>query len=523
LTLWFNLGMDQSIFCYSAWVRKTFDQPPYIGSFDHAFPGIFIIHRIALELFGDTILGFRLFDFFLQLSALGLIFYLARRMSGGPRAGFLAAVFYSIYYYGLRSTDTGQREGFIFWLLLIAVSLAVTLDRSIRLRAALIGLLCGFIFLLKPTYGLVWPVFGLYFLARGIRPRPRLVWLELALFSFFCLAPSLIIIFYYWRLDYLNELFQILIWFNSKIYSRMIDPGGESAAWWLNAAPSLIFKDRPLIFFPVLFFLMLQLRTGLLARDKNIFWLIFFLILAALLNYRIQAKFFPYHLIIFWGGMMIYAGFGFAWMMDWLSRRAGRLLGKAVPAIFSAGLIFFMLANLDPWMKKFALNYCFRDLNRAYLAGFNTDNDRHFSADYYRAAQYLKPLVRPEDQIIVFFGYPLIPFLLKKKMPTWFPCSHQLLFLRYDGELLPRQAEWRNRYTREIIQARPRFFIVTDRWPGQYYQLFHFADREFWPAFRTRFPELHAFFIGNYKLKTKIGRVWIYEWRPRDQGKDKKP
>ena len=90
-TLWFGLAMDQSIFCYSVWVWKTFGLPPYVGAWDHAFPAIFIIHRLALALFGESVLGFRFFDYLVQLSCLPMIFYLAKRLSGFSASGFLAA------------------------------------------------------------------------------------------------------------------------------------------------------------------------------------------------------------------------------------------------------------------------------------------------------------------------------------------------------------------------------------------------------------------------------------------------
>ncbi len=518
LTLWFNLGMDQSIMSYTAWVWKADHLPPYIGAFDHAFPGIFLIHRLVLELFGDTILDFRIFDFLVQLSGLVMIYYLARRMSGLSLAGFLAAGFYGIYYYNLKSADTGQREGFIFWFLLLGILAAVVSEKRFCLRAVLVGLICGLVFLLKPTYGLVWPVFGVYLLLQGIRDRPIPVWIELALFSFCCLAPSLAVIFYYWRLGYLPELYQALIWFNAEIYSRMSDPQIAAMVWRRGALPRLLFRDWPLILFPGIVFIGIQLRSGLLAKDKNIFWLILSLAMVGLINYRLQAKFFPYHLIVFWGMLMIFGGGAFAWAISWISRLLGRTRGKIFSGAALAGLILLMVLHLDPWMKKFALNYCFRDLNRAYLAGFNTDNDRQFASDYYRAAQYLQPMVRPGDRIVVFGGYPLIPFLLHKKMPTLFPCTHQLLLLRADGEVPPRQREWRERYAREIISARPEFFIITDRWPGQDHQLFHFASRELWGSFRAQFPSLYSFFINNYRLRTKIGRVSIYQALSADRG-----
>ena len=59
LLLWLDFGPDQASFSYIAWVWKQYHLLPYIGAFDGDFPGIFIIHRLALELFGTSALGFQ--------------------------------------------------------------------------------------------------------------------------------------------------------------------------------------------------------------------------------------------------------------------------------------------------------------------------------------------------------------------------------------------------------------------------------------------------------------------------------
>ena len=135
LTLWYSFGMDQSLYSYGAWVWTHYHLPPYLGVFDQNFPGIFIIHRLAFAIFGESIIGFRVFDLLVQLSSLTMIFYLSKRLSGSGVAGFLSGVFYGIYYFGLGNFDTGQREAYILWLFLISLIAGVTLKKRAWSRA----------------------------------------------------------------------------------------------------------------------------------------------------------------------------------------------------------------------------------------------------------------------------------------------------------------------------------------------------------------------------------------------------
>ncbi len=514
LTLWFNLGMDQAIYAYVAWVWRTYHLAPYLGVWNHNFPGIYFFHWLSQEIFGETPFGFRLLDFLLQLTSAGMIFYLARRLSGFPLAGFLGAVFFAIYYYGMGAGGDGNKEAMVGWVFLLALTLAMTLERKPLLRAGTVGLALGFAFLLKPTYGLSWPVFGIYFMAHGIKAKEGRIWLSLILFSFFCLAPALAVLAWYWHLNYLRELYQILIQYNSEIYGKMAAPETVSGIWRRTILPQLILREQPLLLFSALLMIAAELLGRKTVKDKNLFGLLFALIGIGLFSYRFQGKFFDYHQMVFWGLMTIYSGAGCAELMNLAGKRLGRVAGKVFSLTVSLGLIALMAGQVNPWLRNFATHYCFRGLDHAYSAGFNTENDLQWTADYFETAQYLKPLLKADDTLVIFGGYPMIPYLLRRRMPTWFPCTHQLVQVRYDRGLEPLQKEWIRRYTDEIIAARPRFFLLNERFPGSRSRLIAFATADLDQCLAEQFPELHRFFIANYRLRTKLGRVRIYELKP---------
>jgi len=511
LTLWFGLGMDHSIFCYSVWVWKHYGLPPYIGAWDHAFPGIYFIHLLALELFGDSVLGFRFFDFLVQLAALPMIFYLAKRLAGLSLAGFFATVSYGIYYYDLGVSATAQRESYIFCILLAAVTIALASEKKFRLRAAIIGLLLGFAFMLKPFFGLAWPVFGVFLLAAGLRQKRARCWTGLALFALGCCLPAALFAVTYWRLGYGRELYYAAVWFNAQIYSKMTADSEPRLAFWREALFLLFIKNTRLIIWPAVLVALIEFRKGRLARDRKMFRLILSLTMVSLLSYAIQRKYFAYHLAPAMGCAIIFAGWAFAALSHALKKSFHTRLAQKGVATVNVLIILLILAQTGPVSKIFAFKYAFRSLDKAYLAWYATDWDKHLGANYFATAKYLEPRLKPEDTIACFGPYPLIPYLLHRKLPTYYPCAHHLLLMRSDGKVLPRQRELIKQYSDQVIAARPRFIVISDAFPGQKQPGFKFMSPNPGLALDRQFRPLKKFIARNYHLQKTINHVYIYE------------
>ena len=514
LTLWFGFGMDQAMHCYTAWVWKTYHLPPYIGAWDHIFPGIYFLYYLSISIFGESMLGLRVFDLIFQLSGLPMIFYVARKLSGRSIAGFLSCAFYGIFYYGLGNSDCNQKESFIFWFLLVCTVIAFSLEKKIWLRAALAGIFLGFVFLLKPYYGLSWPVFGIYFLLQGVKKRPRMVWAELFLFSLCCfLLPGLVIL-YYWDLGALDQLYFATITYNTEIYSKMADPRVQSHYFWLIKMPQIILYLYPAFFLPTLFIWALQGRKNYSAKDKSLFWILFSLMAVSVVSYRMQGRFYGYHLIPMVSFAILFAGWGVAEMIYSFKSVPGSLWEKPLLFIVSAGLAAFLIANMDPLLRSFAVRYCFRSLDRAYQADLQGPDKFLLSRNYYVAAKYLKPLAGPGDGIACFGPYPLIPYLLHKKLPTEIVTIHELLFLRRDGKVLPFQIEWISKFESEIISSRPRFIIISSQFAVSRHTFSNFMNRDIKKALSENFPDLNVFLSQNYRLRATVSQVQIYEIIP---------
>jgi len=510
LTVWFGFGMDQSIYSYGAWVWKHYHLPPYIGVWDQNWPGIFIVHRIALEIFGETILGFRIFDFLIQLSAVVMIFYLAQRLLSSSAAGFFAGIFYSIYYYGLGFMGAGEREAYIFWILLVCTVLVLKLGEQSMFRAALIGLFSGFAFLLKPTFALAGLVFAVLFLAEGIKQKRGRLLAGLSLYSLFFILPLLAVVFYYQRLDRLSDLYRATIWYNLAVYRKMGPPFWSMRELISSQIHRIMLADQRVIFYSSLFGLFVVLSFRLAAREKKLFWLSMVWALTGIFSCVVQDRYFPYHLIPFWGFMTIYAGAGWGWLTERILGQGKKVFRKALAGIFLMAAIGLMIYGLKPYLREFAVTHYFRNLDEAYLAELGR-YDGHLAANYYLAALHLRPIIMPDDGLEFFGPYPLINFVLKKKLPSRFPCVQSLILVPREGKLSDIQREWIREYSSDVIKARPRFFLVSNYFPGQKNPFFNSLSPSLEEALNNEFPDLRDFLRKNYTLKSVIRQVDIYE------------
>jgi len=509
LTLWFRLTMDQAVFHYVAWVWQKYHLPPYIGAWDLSFPGIFLIHRLVLLVFGKSTFGFRFFDFLVQLGSLAMIFKLGRKIAQSSIAGFISGLCYGIYYFSLGPLESGEREGFVLFFLLAALLVGLPWQERSLWRAVLAGLLAGFVFLLKPTYGLVWPVLALWFLKEGWRKRRGTVWLEPGLFSLSCLLPSLAFIFYYWRLGYLSELYLVTLYFNFKVYSGTAGSFFQAPWSFLLTLANSLFMRQPVILFLGALGILVPVSKCQSGLARTAFWLVFSLAAVSFLSYIIQAKYFPYHLIPFFGAMSIMAGPGSVWLGRQLEEQLDSAGGWVRAWILYSGLIIFMVLNLGPGTVDFAASYCFRSPGKAYLAGDSRD------AFYYRAAQTLRPVLA--DREMEYFGWhPLLPFLLGKKLPSRFCVVYHLLMRPKSGALDPLQRRWMEEYTDAVIDAHPQFFLVSDRVPG--WEVFNLPTPSLKQAMRDYFPRLEKFLLANYTLRFRLGEIEVYELNSENSG-----
>jgi len=128
-TLFLPLSWDNEIYQSMALELLRLHRLPYLGTWDQNFPGIVIVHAISILLFGNSAIGFRMFDLLVHLAMSWMLFHILLRWLT-PRTAWLATVIYNIRYISGESWFAGQRDCFAMFFVLLAVVALFQIDRA---------------------------------------------------------------------------------------------------------------------------------------------------------------------------------------------------------------------------------------------------------------------------------------------------------------------------------------------------------------------------------------------------------
>ncbi len=502
-TLWFRFSADQALADYGAWVWKNYHLPPYLGVWDCHFPGMFILHRAVISILGESIFRFRLFDFMVQLSAAAFIYSLTKNLSGSRPAGFLAGVFYGIFYAILGSEETGLAEGYVLWILLASTSLGIRFANRARLRSILVGLTLGLAVWFDPAYIFCWLVFGAWFWMEGRKERPKRIFLESTLFGIGALLAPALLIFYYGHLGHLRDLYQATV-----IYHLSVDRGSAADLPYpsgLGLIFYILHKDylrQSLIIFSGLLTIWFGLVSPQAFPNKKLFRTLASLILISAIGYRVQAEYFPSQLIPLIGLMTVFSGAGLGWIAAQLRGPGTSLRGKIISGSFYLCLFLIMIPGINSQLINYFAFDSFWPLDQVYSSGSSPD------ARYYQLTESLTAALGKEPGMEYFGGNPLLPDLLKRKLPSRF-CNVALLLARNkNGELSDPQKRWIREYTDSVIQAKPKIFLVEDQFPD--WKRYHLPGPGLKTELAEQFPELEKFLRENYRLYLNDSLLEVY-------------
>ena len=511
LTLWFGMGIDSGMIGYCSWVWRHYGLPPYVGCIEGDYPGIFLIHLAQMALFGESVLGFRVFNFILQLLALVMVFYLTRRFSRSSLAGLLAVLFYALYYYKLDYYNSGEREEYVLWLVFLSLVVSLVFAPRRFLRAGLVGLMVGFAFLIKPTFGLLWVLFGGWFLLEAVRERWREICKLGLIFAGGCLLPSLLVVAAYWHWGYLRELYEVPVWMMLKVYAHRpilysVYPFEEVQELTRSSLLKIHYQNLVLSN-PVLLFggwLLLALKfQGLREKDilKN-FSILGGLLLACLGSIYIQNTVWGYQQVPFWGLVTILAGWGWGLLLEKI--KGGRpSLWRLIPYLGCFLLIFIgLVAQMPDYARRAAYTNFLMKPQQVYLFEYEDEE---------RAAEYLRSRMAPEDEYFYFGAISNLPFLAGRKLTTPFPSSEPFFWQMKDGSPNPVRQKWERGYIEGLTRSRPRFFVFNTAIPVA---IIYPLPADFKSLVRERMPELMMELELNYGLVKSFGKMEIYERRP---------
>jgi len=509
LTLWYGIGVDSATIGYCSWVWKNYGLPPYVGCIEGDYPGMFLIHRLQLAVSGESVLGFRIFDIIVQLSCLAMIYSLAKSYSQKSLAGFLAVVFYSIYYYGLDYYFEGEREAYILWLIFLCLILARVLKNRVFLRAFATGLLLGFAFMVKPTFALLWPVFAAWFFWEETKGSPWRRLSEMAVLAASWLLPGLIIVMLYWRWGYLKQLFEITIWFDLKSYAGRpllysVFPFNQvreltTGALLIIQLKSVLLSHKPLLAGGLLALFLAYFAWREKEQRKNMA-IIWALILVSLISMYIQRGIWDYHKIPFWGLMIILAAWGYGWVLDEF-RAAKKSVWRGIAAygIFPAALFSLMVVELPDYLRNAAFQNFHRSFQQAYALEYQ---------DAALASDYLRSKLGKGEEYYYFGAISNLPYLAGRKLVTAFPFSEPFFWTMKDGSPNLVREKWLGEYTGALLKFKPRFFVFNTAMPVT---VFNPLPADFVAVARKEMPDLFRTVDQYYQVVERFGEIEIYE------------
>ena len=456
-SLAFPFGRDQGLYAYVGREWLEHGAIPYLDTFEQKTPGVFLVHVLAIAVFGETTAGVRA----IELLATALLGVLCADLARPPRApspaGLRGAgvVFSSVLYYGFYGYwDTAQCE-LVCVLASVASLWAVTRRRPER-RAWLLGGLCaGVAVVMKPPGALLVLVAVGAAVARRMRgPGPRgrgvlatLAWMGLG----GAIVPALLVA-YFAAHHALAAAKDVLVGANG--YYLMHERNVTSLADGIEQVTDRYDPRRPLVALLSLALLAVPLlgrlpRPQRRARTGRTLALL----LAALCTVVVQLKFYMYHWSTFVGPLTLLATTSLAGLVA--SRRRAGLWIACATAVFGGAYA------LDPdaapqWAEStraVAMHLTGRMDREHFLDSFRADGPRFWDAE--QVGLWLRDHTTPGETVAVRAFDPEIYFTAHRRYGCRFFWT---LFLTWPSRAYRRQdflAE-----ERSCFQAHPPRYVV---------------------------------------------------------------
>jgi len=480
VTLLLPLGFDNDLYQSMGWALYAYHGLPYVGSWDHNFPGIVFVHWASIALFGASDLGFRLFDYFVHIVFAGFYYRFLRNWLS-PQASFLAVIIFVLYYASGLWGLAGQRDTYAAFLLLGAASAFVSLRSGaskLLWNSFLVGIFCGTAFLFRPTY--VFFSIAFFILLLDVPQK----WRAISFFLGGCVLPILAFLLpYFFIRDGLLQVYYTLIRFNLDVYSSVSVPIN---LWSRGRAPIYLFGIIGLFF---------ALRQSPSSRlDKKMFILF---TVSALASPIMMGKYFTYHFEPFVLIAMGFAALGLSGIVKVVSNLSLRVT-----------LIVVSLA-------LFTYEYYPRHLFEYYFnARMSSDSpleetyERVLSDSLYGLAaqreviHYIYKVTTSHDTVEYVSIFPGLRWRLNRPGVSRFTSIVPLV--AYSRKVPAYGDEWRREYIASLERVAPRYIIVSrsiDWWP--------FVGKTNDSAVHS-IPEFDSLLSVNYSPDTVIGGFALY-------------
>jgi Dolichyl-phosphate-mannose-protein mannosyltransferase len=353
------LSVDNLIYQSMALDLLRHGKIPYLGSWDQNFPGIILVHYMAIVLFGTHDISLRFLDLILQLG-FAVLFYIFCRFWLQERAAAITVVLYIFYYVSGRGSIYGERD--VYGVMAIIAGLyfiyrGTQIGKSLNshwdgcLELIIAGFFVGYSIIIRPTFVLSYVLIAVFLFS--IRKQTMGIWKQCQSVLLFCIAgmaPLLLLLLVYRAIPGgLHALYMATIRFNLDVYTKF------------NGAPEFLTLLGIFIFFLGRGYLIPLAMVGRIAlrnkshsrppRSPNPFllrrltrseqWLYYSLLLSFLAIAIIQRKYLAYHFTPVYVLLCPFSAIGVEWMLThlrgWFVRTSAVLVLVSLYIIFMVG------------------------------------------------------------------------------------------------------------------------------------------------------------------------------------------
>jgi hypothetical protein len=469
LTFVYPYSGDNALFAYitDLFLRGT---PPYAGAWDHAFPGVMMVHIAQLMLLGKSTLALHAVDILIQLLALSSLYNLGKRYHSDA-AGWSACILYCIYYVTRGSNMIALTDGYVACLIVIG------LDLASRKKTYAAALLFGLTIVFRPTYGIICVLYALWELYSS-RDLGRALTVGIV-----SSIPIIVLLTLFGASGHFEAFFESVWTYNVEVYNRY-------------AGTEQFFE--PILRY-VLLFIPAVLGVGFLLRRWKAGMLVIFALLAAVIALLLQIHA-PYQYPPLAITLALMAGLG--WGLIAKQLRWSLFAKSAIIAVHVFLVVFYLRGTtLKQAVSAYASGATLLEAQAMFEPSmlWGTIPQEH-------VAQFLQKNTTPDDRVQGLA--PLYPMFMAGVLPS----NRFIIPLGFgiraeDGKLKDYQIEWREEYIRDMRAQPPKYYIIADSSQDARPFLNGLMPHEF---IRQDFTEIGEWLDQDYKLDTLIGSFFIY-------------
>ncbi len=444
---------DQGIYAYVAWCWLG-EWWPYQYAFEHKGPWLYLIYAIFLKVSAGAMWGPNLADLLSRISAVVLLWILAKRMFH-QKLALLAALFAFIPLLCVFSSCwwNAQAETFIMPVTILAAISAFEAAQSkssgrLKIFSFGAGAVLSQMLMLKPS-GL-WLILGLaFFLSDRAKDKKS----GLAWFSF-GLGLGLAIWIFYFRLRGIGrEFFEEVILFN-LVHLQGVRPRPDQLARLFGWELWKIFGPGMILGLAGIYISVKKIR-----EPAYLLALIWFG--AALSEILTQGRFFFYHLLILIPPCSLIFAVGF-FGIEGRFRRSWKSIASLLAIIWllgSARVYFLLQAHYQ------TMGYLKGEIDRGqYYARFQEPlqgNRRDFNAyASWMAANWIRERTSAEDYVLIFGYEPGINYLSARRAPSRFHSDYPLDFSAKGPFAKRLQGRWRAIFLSDLERKKPKLVVL---------------------------------------------------------------